>query len=93
METIKSKYPISKIEDWPKSSQGAWVILMIRDLLHNHGGYSTEEDQNAWFNTRVTVFGGMNAVEFVQKLIEINNAESYADAWHDVLGIARKMYQ
>lgn len=89
----KSRYLISKIEQWSKHSDGAWVVMMIREFLHDVIGWTTEEEQNLWFNTNASVFGGLNAVEFVQKLVEIGNAESYADAWHDVLGIARRMYK
>lgn len=80
----------NKISQWPKSAYGAWVVSMIREYLKGHG--KSDEIIDAFFDTPSELFGGMNAVQFVQHLVKIGNAESYADAWHEVLGTARRIY-
>lgn len=79
---------IKSVKDWSKHSQGAWVLNMCKDLLKKHGW----DDPDLFFDTKSQVFGDMTAVEFVQHLVEIGNAESYADAWHYVLGTIKRMY-
>jgi hypothetical protein len=61
----------------------------LRFFLRKH---MSEEAIEAWLNCPLSVFGGVSAYEFVEELIRIGNAESYEDAWREVLGTARRIY-
>lgn len=81
---------VTRIQDWPKSSNGAWVIDMIRSYLVEKG--LSIEEVDSWFNAPLPIFGDMNSVGFVEHIVDNGNAESYADAWHCVLGQFKRVW-
>ncbi len=81
---------IKSIADWPKSCSGAWVVTLIEDYLISKG--LTKIQAEEWFNAPLSCFGGMPSWKFVEKIMACGNAESYADAWHEVLGQVKRIY-
>ena len=83
------EFEINSIKDWPQSSNGAWVIRMIRKFLEK----KMYPDPDAFFDCPFDILCGLNAVQYVQWAVKVGNAESHTDAWHDVFGLARRIYE
>lgn len=82
------KYKIRSVRQWPGSSSGAWVKNMCLDYLKSKG----VGDPEAWLDEPSKLFNDCNAAYFVQDMMKSGNCESYADAWHEVLGILKRIY-
>jgi hypothetical protein len=79
---------ITRIGDWPRHSNGAWVIGMIWRHLEGKGVVEVED----WFQSRFTRLGNQTPLEYVQTAVKSGKVQSYTDAWHDVFAVAQRIY-
>jgi hypothetical protein len=66
------------------------VYNEVRDLLLK--ALKSKEAVDTWLNTKHSVFGDMNAEDFIQELLRIGNIETAEDGWCEVRGAVRRIY-